>query len=212
MYLTVLSILAAGILAIAWVSAIIFAKRKALLEERLGRLAQLRGGRVAPSPWHAYPIALIPGPGGDVQVSIRHAGHRGRPNRPFVRIAGKHCPRGSMSLERRSLKTSSSGSPKSSARFEEAFELQDPDRLSQRLITSELRDALLAFDPKRRVSLHVGSGPPYRDGRWLMGEEEPQVEARLHQSRPEPEDFERLVDLAFLLQKQLAVHTSSAAA
>ena len=173
---------------------------------RRQRLAKVVGGQGL-----LYPRLVVPLEGAEVQISCLHGGKKRRtrtfawvgcPDYPDLDLSLTPKPKRAGMLERWGHTEADTGH----GDFDAAFWLETDDSdLAHAILDEELRLALLAVDPARRVQLKIGSTTAYRDGWMQFGEEEPRIDVSIAGIAKSPDDVEQVLNLARLAHERLRV-------
>ena len=197
--------------AIIGAAVFLFRRTRALVEERLRKVARRRGGRLAPAPWILYPRLVLELGRSDMQVSAMYGGGRSNGSGQFFTWVGSdRYPAADFDVRRMPARVGrlerigwTRADTRDSA-FDAVFWMRKEHTDTARAVLSdEVRMALLALDEKLGVRVRIGRAPAYRDGTMVHGEHEPRLTASIRGLPPEVGDIERLVDLTALVHERL---------
>ena len=90
------------------------------------------------------------------------------------------------------------------SRFDDQFVVQSDDEdFIRRLLTSEIQNKLLEFNPAYGLDISFQKTTLYRDGRLVFGVERPRLDVTIEKIATEDQEYYRLIEAATMLYDRL---------
>lgn len=210
MPLYVIILIVAVVLIIGWQ---LHQRDRRRVHECLRKQAARLNGKVRPATLFTYPQLYFRYQDVEVLVSAMpgSSGHgRARPPTAFAQFYFEIYPEYVFRIRNKSVQTMIEKMlglrdlQTGNSRFDDQFVVQSNNEdFIRHLLTSEIQNKLLEFNPAHGLDISFQKTTLYRDGRLVLGVERPRLDVTIEKIATDDQDYYRLIDTATMLYDRL---------